>query len=492
MGIWQDFKDWANENFSTTDPANNPYADIDRSNFDLPGYGGRDQFSNDQMRGAHGRGAFTAADSAFRNDQRSMLDQYKRMYYNDDESLAIQQAQRDRANASAQQRSLMASASPSNAAMAARVGAQNIGRADQGISGNAIIGRIAERQGLAGNMTNIAGMGRAQDINLNQFNASQGQAARNANDAYALGMFSGNLANAAQQQQGGENYEANRTSRFGIVAGQPTGAERVIGGIAGAGTQIAGAMMGNPGAAAKTGGARSAGYTPGAFGQPMQLQTGINAMPYSPTATQVGYTPGLYGQGMTLDSTWGGTPAWGNKPAYFAEGGIVTKPTNAIIGEAGPEAVIPLPYLAQIMKSLQRAEQAKRGSVTESGPTSVDKFNVGVGNAEVEKPRPKFKVTVGKPVMEKDRQFLNDVDAITLRGQSQGDQKPMVIPNPNFQGDSSSDYARWAPIEAAKPPRQYGPPIPQEGPPAPTEPTPGPVMSSLERLSNLLKGSRRK
>jgi hypothetical protein len=26
----------------------------------------------------------------------------------------------------------------------------------------------------------------------------------------------------------------------------------------------------------------------------------------------------------------------------MAEGGIVTKPTNAIIGEAGPEAVIPL------------------------------------------------------------------------------------------------------------------------------------------------------
>jgi hypothetical protein len=27
---------------------------------------------------------------------------------------------------------------------------------------------------------------------------------------------------------------------------------------------------------------------------------------------------------------------------FMAEGGIVTKPTNAIIGEAGPEAVIPL------------------------------------------------------------------------------------------------------------------------------------------------------
>jgi len=38
-------------------------------------------------------------------------------------------------------------------------------------------------------------------------------------------------------------------------------------------------------------------------------------------------------------------------PRAFAQGGIVTKPTNAIIGEAGPEAVIPLgrPQMPQPM-----------------------------------------------------------------------------------------------------------------------------------------------
>lgn len=401
MGLWQDFKDWANENFSTTDPANNPYADIDRANYDLPGYGGRDEFSNREMRGAQGRGAFTAADSDFRNDQRSMLDQYKRMYFNDDESLAIQQAQRDRANAAAQQRSLMASASPSNAAMAARVGSQNIGRADQGISGNAIMGRIGERQGLAGAMTNISGMGRAQDINLNQFNAAQRQSARNANDAYALGMGDLNLRNASQQQQGGMNFETNRAGRFGVVAGQPTGAERVISGIAGAGTQIAGALMGNPGAVAgKQAGARSAGYTPEAFGQPMQLQTGVNATPYSPTAAQVGYTPGLYGQPMTLDTAWG-------SPRPFAEGGIVTKPTNAIIGEAGPEAVIPLPYFEEIVNKVIQAQDRKDRDTrlrSEGKQGLVNKTNPLAFNPNAEEPaRRKAIVEPGQPTVEREQ-----------------------------------------------------------------------------------------
>jgi len=38
----------------------------------------------------------------------------------------------------------------------------------------------------------------------------------------------------------------------------------------------------------------------------------------------------------------GGVPASWREPTMLAKGGIVGKPTNTIIGEAGPEAVIPL------------------------------------------------------------------------------------------------------------------------------------------------------
>jgi hypothetical protein len=34
-------------------------------------------------------------------------------------------------------------------------------------------------------------------------------------------------------------------------------------------------------------------------------------------------------------------------PVYLQRGGIVTRPTLAVIGERGPEAVVPIPYQYQ-------------------------------------------------------------------------------------------------------------------------------------------------
>jgi hypothetical protein len=51
----------------------------------------------------------------------------------------------------------------------------------------------------------------------------------------------------------------------------------------------------------------------------------------------------------------------------FANGGVVTGPTNALIGEAGPEAVIPLDRLNEVMGSQQGASNAQssaRGQAT--------------------------------------------------------------------------------------------------------------------------------
>lgn len=44
--------------------------------------------------------------------------------------------------------------------------------------------------------------------------------------------------------------------------------------------------------------------------------------------------------------------AGGIAPLFLAKGGVVTRPTNAIIGEAGPEAVIPLAKLPDLVERL--------------------------------------------------------------------------------------------------------------------------------------------
>lgn len=236
------FMDWVNRNFNPTHPNNNPYAGVEQNNFNLPGFAQRDQFAQQQMQGASGREAFTASESPFRDAQRQSLDNLQRQYSDDGNSFALAQQAPQQAAAAAQQRSLMASASPANAAMMARVGSQNIGRANQAIAGNAMMGRIAERQGLANTLGQMTGMARAQDQAHSQFNAGMQQQNRSQNDQAAQGWYGGATQNAGMQQNGMMGYENNRMGRFGAVAGQPTAAERAVAGTVGA-VQTAGPMI---------------------------------------------------------------------------------------------------------------------------------------------------------------------------------------------------------------------------------------------------------
>lgn len=401
--------------FNPIDPRNNPYTEIDQGNFDLPGFNDRGRFARTQMEGAQGR----VAGGDWREQQKAAMGRYQGMYNDDAQSLALGQAQRDQASAAAQQRSLMASASPSNAAMMARVGSQNIGRAGQAIAGNAMMGRIAERQGLADTMSNLALSGRGQDLQ------QAGQ-----NDAYTQGMYGGGMQNAALQQQGGMNYEAQRSQRFAAAAGQPTTGQRLIGALTGG---IAAAGGGDapsdrrlktdirPGAGDANAfmdsvNPQSYNYKPEA-GMPSGRFTGVMAQDLEKTqagAQAVTDTPG----GKMVDfGKLGGTIVAGlaalndrlknieagkrpeelsrerpkqaerperpeelsrerpkrsmylPAPRMMEEGGVVTKPTNAIVGEAGPEAVIPLDKLPDVVRLLGQyagsnmsMEQIKRDS----------------------------------------------------------------------------------------------------------------------------------
>jgi hypothetical protein len=57
----------------------------------------------------------------------------------------------------------------------------------------------------------------------------------------------------------------------------------------------------------------------------------------------------------------------------LAAGGIVTKPTRALVGEAGPEAVVPLSQLMNEFAEMKRylAQIATKEGTIYMGPTKV-------------------------------------------------------------------------------------------------------------------------
>jgi hypothetical protein len=242
------------------DPARSggPYEGIDRSNFDMPGYQGiQDRYTN-YLNGIDSRGAPTigqyqnAAASGFAGDQRGLAQLLSDRANGRGVSVADLQMQQgfDRANQA--QRSMMAGATPNNRALALRLGSQNMAANDMDLAGQAALARAQESQMAASNLGAVLAQGRGADENLNMFNAGQqnqrtGQQAQMQQNQYAIndqargGLLSGSLQAAQAQQQGGQNYEQNRTSRFGAVLGVPTLQEQQTAAITGLGK---GLMMG--------------------------------------------------------------------------------------------------------------------------------------------------------------------------------------------------------------------------------------------------------
>lgn len=326
------------------DRSQNEFRDPNRANFNLPGYGQRadalDRYGNSVL---DRQAPQSANDSIFRNYQGDLADRLSRLSRGED-SITRGQLQQAQDQMATQQRGMAAGALPGNSASARRWAAQNIARGNQGLAFNQSQAGIAERNAATGALSQLSYGARGQDLQNNQFNVGADQRQQELNQQAYLASQGLGLQNAQSQQQGGMGYEGARTNRFDALMTQPTTGERALGAIGGAvsaGGQIAGLASGNPaaaGLASTGGGGMSPGYTPGAFQDPMQLQTGQYASPYTPTAQGTGYTPGAFGQ-----------------PMRFAEGGVVTKPTQALIGEAGPEAVIPLHKLPDLIQRLSQA-----------------------------------------------------------------------------------------------------------------------------------------
>jgi phage-related protein len=56
---------------------------------------------------------------------------------------------------------------------------------------------------------------------------------------------------------------------------------------------------------------------------------------------------------------------------YLAEGGIVTRPTVAMVGEAGDEAVVPLAKLPQLIAQALQSVLPRQPQQQNTGPTTI-------------------------------------------------------------------------------------------------------------------------
>lgn len=239
------------------DRTKNDYSGLDRNNFDLPGYQGmQDRYSGylNQVdsRGTPQVGPYSqAAASGMAGQQRGLADLLMDRAQGRGASLADMQMQRGFDQANQAQRQMMAGARPSSAAMAMRLGSQNMAANDMDLTGQAAMARAAEANGAANSLGGVLASGRSADENLNMFNAGQLNTRESQNaqlrqnqygidDAARAGLLGGSLTAAQAQQQGGMGYEQNRTSRYNATLGVPTQGETLFNGLKGLGTALVG------------------------------------------------------------------------------------------------------------------------------------------------------------------------------------------------------------------------------------------------------------
>jgi len=267
MGLWGDIKGGLSDGYDAfdkysfggllpggegvNDPARNggPYEGVDRNNFNLPGYDQQQGRLSGYLSQVDGRaapniGAFQSAGRSGFAGQQGQLANMLMDRAQGNNSVAALQLQQGLDAANQQQRSLMASARPGNVGMAMLAGGQNMANQSMGITNQAALARAQEAQMAANSLGGLLAQGRGADEGLNMFNAGQqnqrtGQQAQMnqqqyaMNDAARLGYLGQSLQAAQAQQQGGMNYEQNRTSRYGAAMGVPTNGEVLMGGITG-------------------------------------------------------------------------------------------------------------------------------------------------------------------------------------------------------------------------------------------------------------------
>lgn len=231
------------------DRADNEYSGVNQGNFNLPGY----QQHQDRVSGYLGQvdsrqapniaPTERAQQSGFAGQQRGLADMLMDRARGNN-SVAEMQLKQGLEQGNRQQMSMMAGARPQNAGLAMLMGSQNMANNAMGMSGQAALARAQESQMAAQSLGGVLAQGRGADENLNMFNAGANnqrslagaqmqQNQMGLNDAARQGLLGSGLQASGLQQQGGMNYEQNRTNRYLGHLGMPTAQESVVGGVTG-------------------------------------------------------------------------------------------------------------------------------------------------------------------------------------------------------------------------------------------------------------------
>lgn len=232
------------------------YEGVDRANFDLPGYQQQQDRYGNYLSQVDGRQAPTVnpyergQQSAFAGDQRALASMLMDRARGNN-SVAELQLKQGADMANKQQMSMMAGARPHNAALAMMMGSQNMAGNMMGLSGATALARAQEAQQASQSLGQLLAQGRGADEALSTWNAGQqnqrhSQNAQMQQQQYAIddaargNLLGGSLDAARAQQQGGAQYEQNRTQRYGAAMAAPTTGEVFMGGLQGLGKSLMG------------------------------------------------------------------------------------------------------------------------------------------------------------------------------------------------------------------------------------------------------------
>ncbi len=215
---WDDFKESAGNVYDRI--RNNApmrgegeYAGVDRGNYNLPGY---EQYAQSTQQFADTRGG-----GPFRAGQERLAGRLERMGTGQD-SYSKEQLRQSMGRLQSQQMSMAAGAPSSQNALAQRLAMRNASRIGGGLAGEQALAGIQERNAANMALGGMLGQARGQDT-----------------QAYLGGTELG-LRAAGMQQQGGMNYEQNRTQRAGYAMNAPSTKEALIGALQGAGQSMLG------------------------------------------------------------------------------------------------------------------------------------------------------------------------------------------------------------------------------------------------------------
>lgn len=358
--------------------------DANRGNFQLPF--GDDMRRRDQRLGdMYGqRTAPQAQDSPYWQQQQQGLAQRLQSQLNGTDSLSQLQLRQATDQNLAQQRSLAASASPQNAAMAQRLAMQNAGNINAGYGQQAAMLGIQERNAAANALGQLSGLARGQDQNMSQFNANAQLQSRGLNDAAQNNAYGRGLQTAGMQMAGNMGYESNQTARRGQDLGVPNGPstyDRIMGFAQAAAPFVAKAAMKDGGVVTRPTMALIGEAGPEVVVPLDRLHEVASRMKTTPLERAPAPPPPPPPRSPVPQKHRGMLPGELSKDASastlpkLADGGVVTQPTRAIVGEAGPEAVIPLSKIGEVIRQLmtQPGPQARPEELSRSRPAADDR-----------------------------------------------------------------------------------------------------------------------